>query len=376
MKTTKPQFKILINAYNVKSYGIKNYTKQLIVNLLKQYPEISVCLITSNANHSFFQNIENCSLICLPSRIKVYLKFFSIQKLLRNFSIVHSVGNYGFIFCPIPQVITIHDTYEKVCPERFSLFKRIVQSFLIKNSIKNAHGIITNSKNTLNDVKKYYPIGDKKISAIYLGTQFSINGKKTKEEIIERIECGSYIFVGTLEPGKNLRLLLEAIAIQSKKNRNVSLKIIGAYGWNQKEIYTLSSKLGIESNVSFMGKINDDELIHEYKNARALVLPSNYEGFGLPVIEAMACGCPVIAANNSSIPEAGGQFALYFDNKDVNQLIEKMDFLDSHKEQVVQMVFGGYVHASNFKWEKTASETFKFYKTAALMCSNYFQETI
>lgn len=357
-KQLQPTHRILINAYNVKSYGIKNYTKQLIIHLLK-FSDISITVLTSRWNNDFFLGLQKCTKICISSRLELYFSFLSFQRFLRNFTLVHSVGNYGFLICPVPQIVTVHDTYEKVSPERFSFLKRLILAYLVKNSLEKSTGIIAVSVNTMSDIKKYYRLRNKMSRVIYSGTLHRVGKKKTSQQIIERINEGSYIFVGTMEPGKNLKTLLEAIATV-KKTQPVSLKIIGPYGWNQKDIYRLVTRLGIEPEITFLGKISDEQLMDEYDRAKALVFPSHYEGFGLPVIEAMSCGCPVIAAKNSAIPEAGGKYVLYFNDRDVNSLVEKMIYLEYNKISVAEMVINGYSHADSFTWENNAIQTIDF----------------
>ena len=354
--------RILVNASNVKSYGIINYTKQLIKHLHVIYPHIDFTLLTTNLNDIHFSGLEKCQRIKLPQQKPIFMEL-TLRKILKkfNFSMVHSVGNYGFIFCPIPQIITIHDTYEKVSTERFNFLKRTLLAFLINYSGKKAAGIIAVSRNTLNDINRFYPALKKKGTVIYSGVSIKSYKNETTTDIINRTSKENYIFVGTLEPGKNLSFLLKAISILKSQNHFIFLRVIGAYGWKQNSIYSLIKELRISDNVVFLGQISDDELVNEYRQAKALIFPSLYEGFGFPVIEAMKCGCPVIAAKNSAIPEAGGDCALYFDEKNVNDLIDQIRFLEKNPEKIADLILKAFTHSNNFSWRKTAEETYNFY---------------
>jgi glycosyltransferase involved in cell wall biosynthesis len=147
------------------------------------------------------------------------------------------------------------------------------------------------------------------------------------------------------------------------------LKVIGARGWKQSHITQLIDSLGVTDSVIFCGYVSDEQLKKEYQSSIALICASFYEGFGLPVIEAFACGCPVIAANNSALTEAGSDCALYFDTENERDLADSMIRLSSNPEGVKHKILAGFTHASRFRWDETARQTYERYK--ACIGNNY-----
>lgn len=139
--------------------------------------------------------------------------------------------------------------------------------------------------------------------------------------------------------------------------KDLQLVIVGKRGWLYEEILAKPKELEIEDRVTFLENINDEELALFYKNALCYVLPSLYEGFGLPVLEAMQRGCPVITSNISSLPEAGGEAALYVDPKNVSDIAKKIEQLAVDEKLRKQLKEKGFEQVKKFSWEKTAKET-------------------
>ena len=165
------------------------------------------------------------------------------------------------------------------------------------------------------------------------------------------------LFVGTIQPRKNIARLIEAYSMLD--NKDLELYVVGKPGWMFEDIYKTPKKFGIENRVKFLDKVSDSELVELYKKAECFVLPSLYEGFGLPVLEAMKYGCPVITSNVSSLPEAGGDAALYVDPQSARDIKDKIEQLLGDKKLREDMIKKGYEQVKKFSWEKTARETLK-----------------
>ena len=163
------------------------------------------------------------------------------------------------------------------------------------------------------------------------------------------------LFVGTLQPRKNIARLIEAFSKLNKSDLN--LVIVGKKGWKFEEILAAPEKFGVGNKVKFLDSVTDEDLPAFYKNAICFVLPSLYEGFGLPVLEAMQYGCPVIASNVSSLPEAGGNAALYVDPLDAGDIAKKLELMINDNDLRQKFIKRGYVQVKKFSWEKTARET-------------------
>ncbi len=357
--------RICFNALFLQSHlgGIGNYCFHLIKNIQDQYPDWRLSLLVPKGTAPNFRALAEGSSgsrleiieVGIRSRVGRLAYFHLLFPFsVRRFHLLHSVGNMGMAFCPIPQVISIMDTYEQVSPERFGWMKRRLMALLISFSGSQAARILTISENTSRDVGRFYPHLSRKTVVIYLGNKFPVLPASGFEG------RSGFVFVGTLEPGKNLHRVLEAFAA-TRHGRNHRLRVLGAMGWNQSHIPPLLDSLGIKDRVDFLGYVTDDELRRMYASSVALLQASAYEGFGLPVIEAMACACPVIAARNSGLIEAGGDAALFFPTQDVRAMADWMDRLCEDAALGSECVRKGLEHARKFTWEKTTRATADIY---------------
>lgn len=292
-------------------------------------------------------------------------------------------SHYAPRFSPIPTVISIMDLSYIHFPD---LFKKS-DLYQLKNwtaySVKKAKKIFTISKSSKNDIIKVYRVSEDKVVVTYPGIKVKSQMLKIKSAIQnskllkERYNIeGKYIlFVGTLQPRKNIVRLIEAFgrihprsAPQTQHHLGGgrmdspevnSLIIVGKKGWMYEDILKAPKKFGIEDRVRFLDFVSDEDLALFYKNALCFVLCSLYEGFGLPVLEAMKYGCPVITSNVSSLPEAGGDAAIYVDPENVDDIASKMKLLMTNEKLRKEMIKKGYKQIKKFSWEKTARETLK-----------------
>jgi glycosyltransferase involved in cell wall biosynthesis len=177
------------------------------------------------------------------------------------------------------------------------------------------------------------------------------------------------LFVGTLQPRKNIIRLIEAFSklLKDKKYQEspLQLVIVGKKGWQYDEILDSPKKFGIDNKVKFLDFVPDEDLIMLYKNALCFAWPSLYEGFGLPILEAMKMGCPVITSNVSSMPEAGGDAALYVDPENVDDIAKKLSDVVSDPKLRQDMVEKGKKQVQKFSWEKTARQTLQILEDVA-----------
>jgi len=171
------------------------------------------------------------------------------------------------------------------------------------------------------------------------------------------------LFVGTLEPRKNLTVLLKAFARGWKEHR-VPLVVVGRRGWLYQEVFETRDALGLGDEVRFVGAVPAEQLVYYYNCAICLILPSLYEGFGLPALEAMACGTPVVVSNVSSLPEVVGDAGLLVDPRDAESLAGAMATLLSDEVLRNRLSQRGIQRAATFSWEKAAQETLAVYRKA------------
>jgi glycosyltransferase involved in cell wall biosynthesis len=171
-----------------------------------------------------------------------------------------------------------------------------------------------------------------------------------------------FLHVGTLQPRKNIPVLLDALARLGRPD--APLALVGGKGWLYDEIFERVRALGLVDRVRFAGYVDDAELPLWYNAAAALIFPSLYEGFGLPIVEALACGAPVIAADTSSLPEAGGTAALYFDPHDPDALAARLATVLDDGALRRRLRQAGPAQAARFSWERAGREMAAVYRRA------------
>jgi glycosyltransferase involved in cell wall biosynthesis len=270
-------------------------------------------------------------------------------------------SHYAPRFSPVPTVISVMDLSYIYFPQLFNKKDLHQLSNWTSYSVKNVKKILTISKSSKNDIIKEYKVPSSKVVVTYPGIKdtdtlepniYGMNQIKAKYNLSDKY----VLFVGTLQPRKNITKLIEAFSQISDK-KDLQLVIVGKRGWMFEDILNAPRKYSVENKVNFLEDINDEELKVLYKHALCFVLPSLYEGFGLPVLEAMQEGCPVITSNVSSMPEAGGEACLYVDPNDSSDIAEKIEKLITDEKLRQELITKGRIQVMKFNWEKTARET-------------------
>lgn len=270
--------------------------------------------------------------------------------------------HYGPRFSPVPTAISIMDLSYIHFPQLFKKNDLYQLKNWTKLSAKKAKKIFTISEFSKNDIIKTYGVSKENVVVTYPGIKQDL-GLKIKDLSMEDLYKkfgikGEYIlFVGTLQPRKNIVKLIEAFA--KLKEDKLELVIVGKRGWLYEDILSAPQKFDVSERVKFLDFVSDDDLANLYKNALCFVLPSLYEGFGLPVLEAMKNGCPVLISNVSSLPEAGGDAAIYFDPRNADEISKAIKRVIEDKNLRDEMVKKGYAQVKKFSWEKTARQTLK-----------------
>ena len=276
-----------------------------------------------------------------------------------------SMTHYAPRFSPVPTVISVMDVSYLRFPELFNPSDLYQLRNWTDYSVKHAKKVLTISNSSRDDIIKAYKTSAERVVTIYPGIKktlslephvFGMNQLQTKYHISDKY----ILFVGTLQPRKNIVRLIEAfsrIKNQELGIKDLELVIIGRKGWQYEEILAAPEKYDVTDQVKFLENVSDDELDVFYQHALCYVLPSLYEGFGLPVVEAMQRGCPVITSNVSSLPEAGGDAALYVDPENVADIAEKITQLITDKQLREELIAKGKKQIQKFSWEKAATET-------------------
>ncbi len=274
-----------------------------------------------------------------------------------------SPTHYLPLYIPCPSVISILDVSYIKFPELFK--KRDLYQLKIwgRYSIKKASKIITISESSKNDIINYYGVPSSAVVVVYPGIKEMDKKAGVNIRAKYKVDGGYILFVGTLQPRKNVAKLIEAFS--EIKDKNIKLVIVGKKGWMFEEILNAPKKYGVLERVKFIDNVSDGDLPGFYADASCFVLPSLYEGFGLPVLEAMQNGCPVITSNISSLPEAGGDAALYVNPLDTSDIADKIDKVLTDENLRAEMIKKGYEQVKKFSWEKTARETLKVLESLA-----------
>ena len=361
------------NEANVnKRVGVSVYA----LNILKYFNK------TADKNVRFYIYLKNDSLYDLPKEneffkykvisgnflwSQIFLPLYLQQN--KNIDVYFSPAHYLPLVCPVPQVVTIHDLAYLYYPEDFTKKDLWQLKNWTKLSVKKANKIIAVSKTTKKDILKNYGVNEDKISVIYNGYEKKDQRSKIKNQknsLKLKNKEPFILFVGTIQPRKNIETLINAFNIFIETNRDFKLIIAGRKGWLYKSIFEKVKTLNLEKRVIFTDHVSDPELIWLYKNAFCLVLPSFYEGFGIPVLEAMNFDCPVIASYSSSLPEIGGNAGLYFDPKNPADLLEKLNTLQGNDVLRKELVAKGRQRIKDFSWEKCGEQTLEVIKQTAV----------
>ncbi len=264
----------------------------------------------------------------------------------------------------IRSVLAVHDLVSVYYPNTMANYNRFIHNLFFKPSIKSADHIITMSEYTKQSIIDYFSISPDKITVIYEGVSEKFRPYQ-KEEILSvlaqyQIKSPYILSVGTLEPRKNYMVLLKAF---KQLKGNFDLVIVGKRGWKSQEIFDTISELQLYNRIKILGYVNDNDMPYLYNGAELFVFPSVYEGFGLPVLEALACGIPTVSSNASSLSEIGGEAVKYFSPNSIDDLLKKMqDVLDS-SEAKKSLRYNGIIQAQKFNWEDTAKKTLTILKS-------------
>lgn len=273
--------------------------------------------------------------------------------------LLHSMAFVTPLLSPCPTVVTVYDLSFIRFPDRFARMQRLYLASQAKRSCRQSRRVITISDSGRQDVHKQFGVPLEKIDVVNPGVDKRFRPLPSSEIDFFRQRHGLpnqfILHVGTLQPRKNIPLLLEAYAQLALPG--VKLVLVGGEGWMFGEIHERVEALGLEKEVIFTGYVPDSDLPLWYNAADLFVFPSVYEGFGMPVVEAMACGAPVVAADSSSIPEAAGDAALLFDPSDSSELADRMRAVLLDAELSAKMQGVGVEQASQFSWQRAARET-------------------
>ena len=275
------------------------------------------------------------------------------------------------------RVLTVHDISYEHFPECFRLRERLRNKIWVRASARRAEVVIAVSEYTKQDLVKTYGISPERVVVTLEAADPAFCPPRSRaqtDEVCRRYEIdGPYVlYVGNIQPRKNLQRLIQAygqlIAAGEITHR---LVIVGQKAWLYSDVFEEARRSGLSQQIIFTGYVPQEDLRHLYAGTDAFVFPSLFEGFGLPVLEAMACGAPVITSRTSSLPEVAGDAALYVDPYRVDDIARALQRLAHDEELRAQLSASGLKQAARFSWEETARRTLQAYEQAytAVTCN-------
>lgn len=350
MVKSHPEDRYTFDYFSRKDHEVKR-------NRLAAYMQDNCSVNESHFSGFLYRSIMN--IIPVP-----YSLFFGKKAELTHF--------FNYIVPPFvhgKKVVTIHDMVIRAYPETVRFRTKQLLLTGMKKSMKRADVIITDSEFSKSEIIKYYPQFSDKIQVVYCG----VNSEKFYHiDDPERIENtkkslgidGEYfLYLGTIEPRKNLERLAEAYKILKDKHADVpKLVMAGGKGWLNSGIYSKVQELGLEDSVQFTKYIPDEDLCPLMNGACAFVFPSIYEGFGMPPLEAMSCGVPVVSSGEASLPEVVGDCAVIVDAYSPESIADGMYRVYSDRELSADLSRRGMERAAEFTWGKFSEKLHSIYE--------------
>ena len=352
--------------------GVKIYTRE-IVGALGQIDRENEYILYYNGRDRFqtcpYGDYDNFKLKAVRSQFPfwTYTKFPKEIKKDKPDILFMPIQTVPFFNKPknIKIVVTVHDLAYLVFPDHFTNIDKKRLDYHTKRAVNMADEIIVPSEATKKDIIKYYKIEKDKIHCIHHGT-VPFDDKKLAESSKKgdfESKINNYkpfiLFVGTIQPRKNIERLIEAFEkVRNRNEKYADLKLIiaGAKGWMSGSIYNKAKKSKYSSDIIFTGGVKNDQLRELYENALMFVLPSLYEGFGLPVLEAMSFGLPCIVSDNSALSEIVDSHALLVDAYSSDDIAQKINMYLNHENLRKDYGLRSVENASQYKWEYSAKK--------------------
>lgn len=299
---------------------------------------------------------------------QLYIPYLAIKN---NIDAIHSL-HYSFPLLTLraKNIVTFHDMTFFLYPHVHTAIKRYYFKFFIWLGSILADRIITVSESTLKDFLSIFTYRKECIKAIHLGKNdaFKPDLSKNKVDPIVRkhnIHGDYLLFIGTIEPRKNIKNLILAFNKLAASGKDLKLVIVGKKGWHYEDTFKLVKELNLSNKIIFTGFIDEDDKPYLISGCKIFIYPSIYEGFGIPVLEALSCGIPTITSNVSSLPEVAGNAAMLIDPTSTEQLYDAINKLLGDQCLYNDLKEKSVTQASQFSWQKTARETIDMYKSLA-----------
>jgi len=351
--------------------GIARYAVELTRALREAEPSLDIVLINPypESEHPWYREFETYpvpQLRTLPFAATAGNWALHRAALNLGLDVLHDPTGIAPFLIPTTtyqRLVTIHDAIPYVYPGTQPIATHIVFRTLLRLARYTASGVITVSKASAIDIEKYLRIPSEKIHVTSLGMAPPPPLSETTGQCLERLQIQTpyFLYVGALHPRKNIKRVIEAFVTLRQQNESLHLVIVGPPSWGADDILREVLQSTQDGGIKFTGFVSDEELDALYREAIALVFPSLYEGFGLPPLEAMARGTPVITSNVSSLPEVVGDAALLVDPTSTAAIHTAMERVLKDHQLRQDLSMRGLERALHFSWENTAKHTLALY---------------
>jgi glycosyltransferase involved in cell wall biosynthesis len=353
--------------------GVRTYLTNLMRGVLEIENEFEYFVYTDTPGEvaSGGAGHRNLTLKGLPSRWGRFnlLAGFPACAYRDGLSLFHS--QYVLpVHLPCKSVLTIHDILFEKYPQFFPKFHGGLMKYFVPLSAKRADRIISVSEFTKREICEHYGIAYDKVTVIHEGASDSFAPIKDRNLMLRRlkkyqIRTKYLLFVGRIEPRKNIVGVLKAFQhLKKEGHKELCIVIVGHQDriFRERKLFTEIEKLGLESDVLFTGGVSEEDLCALYNGAEALVYPAFAEGFGLPVVEAMASGTPVVTSNTTALQEVAGSAAILVNPHSHEEIAQAIDRLLSDESLKSELSHMGLDRARQFRWEETAQKTVEVYR--------------
>ncbi|MEM7584808.1 MAG: glycosyltransferase family 1 protein [Acidobacteriota bacterium] len=365
---------IAIDARKVNDFGIGSYVRNLIREIAEIDHDNRYYVFTGPSGRDAFEDLpENFQVVMQRSPVYSIRELFTLSwDLIRlKVDLYHATHYVLPLIVPCRAVVTIHDIihllYPEFLPNRLAFF---YAERMIRRSLQRGNRVISVSRNTRSDLQSYFQVDGKKIETVYNGIDEIFRQALTKEEIEGWMEklglSGPYLlFVGNPKPHKNLDNVVKAYAKAVERHDFPhTLVCVGDRGGVEFKIRQRAAQLGIEDRIVLLGHVDQEALPAIYQGATVFLYPTLYEGFGLPVIEAMASGVAVITSNTSALKEIAAGYAELVNPLDLDGMsraIVRLVSDDDHRKALRKV---GQRRSEEFRWRRAAEQTLEIYRQA------------
>lgn len=349
--------------------GLGNYSRWVINAMCELHPENKYIVLTPKLNYKY--NLPfNCLLKAPTKRIHQLLKSlwrvcgWGVESGEGKIDIYHGLSNelpFGLKSKKIKAVVTIHDLIFLRYPHYYPFIDRLIYNFKFKYAATHADKIIAISEQTANDLKQFYNISQDRIDVIYQDCNAFFHIPSTEEELLYvrkkyNLNSDYLVAVGTIEQRKNQLSILKAFELVADKFPNLELIMVGKETAYQKVIEEAILNSKYKERVKVLNQVSTVEIKSLYSGAKAALYLSVFEGFGLPVLEALNCKVPVLTSNVSSMPEAGGDAAMYCDPNNYEDVAQKLEVLLGNEAVRASFISRMESHVMKFRKEKTVAQ--------------------